>query len=543
MPATIESMFIRAFSLPHSIFHLLALYLLCCNLSLAQTTDNPSLPTDPQTITYNPAPVADPLPTPTAPTPTEPVIDPTPTALPTPIVATPAPLPVKPATATPVKPAPVPVKPQTTKPVVKPAPKKTTTNGQNNTNIELIFDNKESIIKDGQLLSVPNKQTFKINPQNLVNKQLGQNSERRLVAWLKSLDHKASPANWELENNQWVARQGTGISVDRVASRANLLAAIKNNKTSAQVVFSSSEPKRNLVEWYKLGIRYHFGGGTSNFYGSRSFRVVNILAGVAKINGTYIGAGQVFNFNRVVGPTTPENGFVKGYIISGGTLAKDFGGGICQVSTTMFRAAYNSGLPILQRSYHSYRVHFYDPIGFEATVFAPNKNLQFLNDTGSPLFIQASWNTRRGMLSFNFFGRSPDRRAVVSNSYVYNRKAPGVARFIADEEVPLGRVRGVDNPEQGMDVIIYRTVYMNNGTVRKDQTRSHYVPWGAIFAVNPRDWRAGKNVTELANQRNTGNSTRTGYRRTGTTGSRTGTYTGSRTGVYTGSRTNQNTRR
>jgi hypothetical protein len=134
-------------------------------------------------------------------------------------------------------------------------------------------------------------------------------------------------------------------------------------------------------------------------------------------------------------------------------------------------------------------VHYYDPPGFEATVFAPYKNLKFTNDTGSPLFLQVTWYTRSQRLEMNFYGPKPDRSVSVSKSFVFNVKPPAAPRLQADERVLYGRTRLIDTPVNGMDVNIYRTVKLNSGEVRKDRTFSRYVPWGAIYGAHPQDPR------------------------------------------------------
>ena len=153
------------------------------------------------------------------------------------------------------------------------------------------------------------------------------------------------------------------------------------------------------------------------------------------------------------------------------------------------RAAYAAGLPIVQRSNHSYRVHYYDPPGMEATVFSPYKNLRFKNDTASPMFIQMTWYTRSQRLELHFFGAKPDRKVSITDPYIYNVRPPAGPRYQADPAVRLGRVRRIDSPERGMSVTINRSVRYDDGRKLSDVTRSTYVPWGAIYAVNPLDYR------------------------------------------------------
>jgi vancomycin resistance protein YoaR len=301
----------------------------------------------------------------------------------------------------------------------------------------------------------------------------------------------------QMDNGNWEARQTSAWRVDAGATRAALLEAIVEGRSSAPITLRVTRPERNVEDWAAQGILQRFGGGESAFYGSRSFRVQNIVVASRILDGAVIPAGGEYDYNAALGALTPAKGFVDGYVISGGTLKKEIGGGICQVSTTVWRAAYLAGLPITARSNHSYRVSYYElatprfapPIGFEATVYAPYKNLKFKNDTGSSLLVQLSVNTRRMTMRVDLFGRAPDRRVTVAKPVYFAVRPAPAARFQADPSVPLGRTRQIDGAVGGISVRQGRTVGYDDGRSVSDTTRSTYVPWGAIFAVNPADPR------------------------------------------------------
>jgi vancomycin resistance protein YoaR len=381
------------------------------------------------------------------------------------------------------------------KPAVKPAqPAKPAEKPMTAKPLELLLDTTEPEIRGGQLRELQLTRAFAM-PQNSVSvsrkaTRISSGLEDAMRGATRSLRRDSQNALWVFDktSRSWVARQSSSWSVDLDATKANVLEALKYNKSSAKIVVRRNPPARNVQDWYARGIRYYFGGGQSNFFGSPPFRVQNIVAGSRQLDNVYIAPGEVFDFNRRVQIST-QLGFVDGYIIKGGLLEKDIGGGICQVSTTLFRAAYNAGLPITQRNFHSYRVHYYDPVGFEATVFSPYKNLKFRNDSGSPLFMQVTWYTRAQRLEINFFGAKPDRRTTVSAPYVYNVRPAPRARFVPDPTVRLGRIKRISGAERGMNVRITRTVRYNTGRNQTDYTNSSYVPWGEIYAVNPRDYR------------------------------------------------------
>ncbi len=309
-----------------------------------------------------------------------------------------------------------------------------------------------------------------------------------------------------LENGNWVARQQSAWTVNIEKTNANLYKAIIEGKSEAELALEVTRPKRNTEDYAAQGILQRFGGGESAFYRSRTARVQNIIAGSQIIDNTIIPAEEEYDYNANLGDISQARGFVDGYIIASGTLKKEIGGGICQISTTVWRAAYLSGLPITARSNHSYRVSYYEmatrnfapSIGFEATVYSPYKNLRFKNDTGSSLLMQVTVNPRRYTMRVDLFGAAPDRKISLAKPVYFARKAPAADRFQADATVPLGRTRQLDSPVAGISVRQNRTVRYNNGTVLTDVTRSTYVPWGAIFLVNPLDPRMAKPVARVS---------------------------------------------
>jgi vancomycin resistance protein YoaR len=361
---------------------------------------------------------------------------------------------------------------------------------------KLTVTTSEPFIRKGKLGVEVIKKSFALNAQDIArSKKFGKISSQltpKLEGIFKSLTREGKDARFNLENGSWVARQRSAWKVDENRTRENLLEAIKSGKSSAEVALTVTPPKRNVRNWAESGIVTLYGKGSSSFAGSPSFRVRNIIVGASKLDNHYLEDGQELDFNASVGAINKATGFVEGFVIVGGTLEKEDGGGICQVSTTLFRAAYNAGLPITERHEHSHRVKYYDPVGFEATVYAPAKNLKFKNDTGKTLLIQAEWDEQKQTLAFYFFGRAPDRQVTVSDPVISDFKPAAPASYTADPNVRLGAQRQVDTAMQGMTSVITRRVVMSDGKVRKDMLKSVYKPWGAVYAVNPRDPRLAR---------------------------------------------------
>ncbi len=363
----------------------------------------------------------------------------------------------------------------------------------------------EREIRDGELRTMLINRNYTLPPRAVQrSRNFGKIStalESSLTNIFQSLNRTPQDAVWYEQGSGWLARQRSAWVLDETATRTQLLEALIEGRNASPLVVEIQPPQRSVESWYKQGIRYRFGGGESAFYNSAPFRVQNIRVGSALIDGLTIPFNGVFDFNATVGNISPERGFVDGYVIKSGTLVKEVGGGICQVSTTVWRAAYLSGLPIVQRNFHSYRVGYYElaspnfrpSIGFEATVYAPYKNLKFRNDTGSPIFIQI--NVQAYTMQVNFFGAKPDRRVRITAPTFGVRKPAPPPRYQADVNVPLGRQRQIDRAVDGLSVWQNRTVVYANGGVRKDRLYSNYVAWGAIIAVNPNDPRLKPQLT------------------------------------------------
>lgn len=286
----------------------------------------------------------------------------------------------------------------------------------------------------------------------------------------------------------WIARAQTGWKVNRALTGQRLKSALASGASTLRVAVTLTPPARTVRDLQAAEVMHHVGSGISSFAGSPDFRVHNIRVGSSRLSGRLLKPGEVLDFNRSMGDITAERGFVPGYVISGNALRLEDGGGICQVSTTVFRAAYNAGLEIVERHAHSHQVAYYDPPGFEATVYAPNLNLRLRNDMAGSLLIQGSWDLKAQTLRFDLFG--PSRREVIVSaprlSALKPARPPG---FMPDPVLIPGQAVRVDMPAQGMNVQIVRQIRSDDGKIRTDRTLSSYRPWGGVFAVHPSDAR------------------------------------------------------
>src|SRR3990167_5340600 len=166
------------------------------------------------------------------------------------------------------------------------------------------------------------------------------------------------------------------------------------------------------------------GRGESNFAGSPANRRVNIRVGAEKYHGLIIKPGQEFSFNEFLGDVDAAHGFLPELVIKRDGLKPEFGGGLCQVSSTAFRAAMNTGLPIVERKNHAYAVQYYAPQGTDATIYPGSVDLRFVNDTPAHILIWP-YIKDTNKLVFEFYGTKDSRKVTLQKPFSYDRKSDG----------------------------------------------------------------------------------------------------------------------
>lgn len=232
---------------------------------------------------------------------------------------------------------------------------------------------------------------------------------------------------------------------------------------------------------------------TTYYGGSAAERIANVHAAARNLDGYVVPAGGVFNFNDAIGNISPENGFMEALVISGGRTIKGVGGGVCQVSTTAFRALYQAGLPILERNQHAYRVRWYDPIvGYDAAVYQPYLNLRATNDTPGPLVVRTAFT--RSTLTVQLYGIPDGRQVSVSKPTILSRTPHPPPQYIVDNSLRPGEVKQVDWAVDGYRTRITRTITRPDGKVEVDVLNSNFRPWRAVYQVGPQPPRPGDEV-------------------------------------------------
>ncbi|MEX1052369.1 MAG: VanW family protein [Patescibacteria group bacterium] len=246
------------------------------------------------------------------------------------------------------------------------------------------------------------------------------------------------------------------------------------------------KPEITLANSNKYGIEELIGVGTSDYSHSIPERIHNILVATSKFNGVLIPPGDNFSFNDIIGDISSHTGYKQAYIIKAGRTVLGDGGGVCQVSTTVFRAALNSGLPIIERTAHAYRVSYYEQDsqpGFDATVYGPTVDFKFKNDTKNHILIQTEVDKVNNILTFKFYGKSDGRKVELSKAKVYDVQPPLPEIREDDPTLRRGAVKQVDFPAWGAKSIFNYKVTRGDEVIFEKEFFSNFRPWQAVYLV------------------------------------------------------------
>ena len=278
-----------------------------------------------------------------------------------------------------------------------------------------------------------------------------------------------------------------GRALDITTTSTRMLEAL--GRGDQQVTLAVAEQRPDFYDDVKaadLGITELVATGQTFYAGSSAERMKNINASAGSQHGVIVKPGEVYSFNGNLGDVSLDNGYAEALIIFNGKTVKGVGGGVCQVSTTAFRAAFNGGYPIIERWPHAYRVGWYERgfgPGLDATVFSPYVDFKFKNDTPYHILIEAYANDAAGRLSFKFYSTGDGRQVTISEPTVENVIPHPEDKIEEDPALPAGTRQQVDYAADGADVTVKRTVTRGGQVVSEDRVFTRYQPWQAIYKV------------------------------------------------------------
>lgn len=282
-----------------------------------------------------------------------------------------------------------------------------------------------------------------------------------------------------------------GLAINTKQFKSDLERALKEveskpiNKTIA-LKDSVVNPEITLAKANKFGIEELIGEGVSNYSGSSEDRAYNVVVGASKFNGVLIPPNEEFSFNKIVGDISSNTGFRPALVIKEGKTVLGDGGGICQVSSTAFRAALNSGLPITERHAHAYRVHYYEndaKPGFDATIYTPTVDFKFKNDTPAFILVQTEIEKDKNLLHFRFYGKKDNRSVELSDAEVWDVQPAPPDKMQDDPGLPNGTVKQVEYAAPGAKSMIKYKVTKDGKITTQTEFISVYRPWQAVYLV------------------------------------------------------------
>jgi vancomycin resistance protein YoaR len=312
----------------------------------------------------------------------------------------------------------------------------------------------------------------------------GPAADKYFARLAKQVDHDPADATWSIHGSKVAvvpAKPGLALDVPRAAN-ALLAAASRPANRVVSLPLTSAKPDRSTAQAQAMGITGTV-GSYETFYGGDPNRIHNVRLVAHLVDDKLIGPGATFSFNGTTGERSAEKGFLEAPVIVNGELQTGLGGGVCQVSTTVFNAAFEAGLPISARTNHALYISHY-PLGRDATVNYPDIDLKFVNDTGHWLLLR-TW-VGSSSLTAVLYG-TPVHRRVDSAAQPLRVVAQPPVEKTVDATLKPGQVEVDDPGVPAQTTSVERKVYAADGKLLSDQTfYSSYRAEPKIVRVGPK---------------------------------------------------------
>lgn len=313
-------------------------------------------------------------------------------------------------------------------------------------------------------------------------------------------NRKPKNALFEIEDDRVTAfredEKGKRLNVDAFLSEVDAIVEKINTDTyepkkeKVTVQEEILDAEITLANTNNLGIEELVAEGVSDYTGSIPSRVHNLTLATSKFHGVIVPQGETLSFNEIIGDISINTGYQQAYIIKNGKTVLGDGGGVCQVSTTLFRTGLNAGLPITERHAHAYRVSYYEndsQPGFDATIYSPVVDLKMENNTPANILIQTEIDEEMNLLYIRFYGKKDDREIQISEAEVYDVAPAPPAIHQDDPTLPRGQVKQVDYAAPGAKARFDYTVTRGEEVIQETEFFSSYKPWAAVYMVGTKD--------------------------------------------------------
>ncbi len=261
----------------------------------------------------------------------------------------------------------------------------------------------------------------------------------------------------------------------------------EQGKVEVKLPYEQQEPAisaQNIADIQKYGIREIIGRASTDFSGSPVNRVHNIKNGVKYISGVIIKSGEEFSTVKRLGSIDANSGYLPELVIKKDETVPEFGGGLCQVSTTLFRAAMDAGLKISERQNHSYRVSYYEPpVGMDATIYSPKPDFKFINTTDNAILVYGYVSGYE--VTFEIYGTNDGRTVEITEPEVFDITSPPEPIYIEDPSLEPGEEKQIDRAHNGAKSVFYYRVRKNGELIEDNKFFSNYVAWPAKYLRGP----------------------------------------------------------
>lgn len=304
----------------------------------------------------------------------------------------------------------------------------------------------------------------------------------------KDMDQPAQDAKFVVKDGLVVASQisQVGYNLDQDKSAQMITEAILKSKPEIILPVKTTQPTFTSDAVDAGSFKEIVGEGKTSWRGSPPNRIHNLTLGSNNISGTIVKPGEEFSTVKAIGPIDAAAGFLPELVIKNSTqVTPEIGGGLCQVSTTLFRAVLNSGLKITDRTPHSFRVSYYEPpVGMDATIYDPAPDFKFVNNMNTPILIWAI-PTDNG-LNFQIYGTKDGRQVSISDPVVGNYVSPPAAVYTESSSMAPGEIRQVERATPGATASFNYKVTAADGKVLETETYvSKYVALPNSYLYGP----------------------------------------------------------
>ncbi len=301
----------------------------------------------------------------------------------------------------------------------------------------------------------------------------------------KSINTEPSSAKLAVKDGKVTIFEASreGKQLDQIQAKSDIKSVLLSRISDGNVLpgvslkISVKAPEVTDTSIGTLGINELIGTAQTDFKGSPANRTHNITVGAAALNGVLLKPGETFSTLTHLGTIDGSTGYLPELVIKDDRTVPEFGGGLCQVSSTLFRATLNAGMKIAERQNHKYRVSYYEPpVGMDATIYDPAPDFKFVNNYGSYVMIQSK--IEKTKITFELYGTKDNRQISISDPIVYDFTSPDPTSYIETDTLAPGQTKLLEKAHQGASAKFDYKVTTVAGEILQEKTfLSKYIPW------------------------------------------------------------------